>query len=56
VVIRKILDHLGLWDVPRRQPKQGRGPPVTVEAEPLLEYADSQVLEYEESYYEPDYL
>jgi len=25
VVIRKILDHLGLCDVPKRQPKQGRG-------------------------------
>lgn len=64
VVIRKILDHLGLWDVPKRQPKQGRGPPMTVKpalsgvegAEPQLEYADSQLIEYEEAYYEPDYL
>ena len=55
-VIRKILDHLGLWDVPKRQPKRGREPPVTVEAEPLLVYADSQVVEYEEAYYIPEYL
>jgi len=55
-VIRKILDHLGLWDVPKRQPKRGRESPVTVEAEPLLVYADSQVVEYEEAYYIPEYL
>jgi len=63
-VIRKILEHLGLWDVPKRQPKQGRSPPVTVEpvlsgvegTEPKLEYADSQVTEYEEAYYIPEYL
>ena len=56
VVIRRILEHLGLWDVPKRKPKHGRGPPVIVEAEPQLEYADSQVIEYEEAYYEPEYL
>ena len=28
VVIRKILDHLGLWDDPKRLPKRGREPPV----------------------------
>ncbi|QOX81016.1 transposase (plasmid) [Trichlorobacter lovleyi] len=64
VVIRKILDHLGLWDVPKRQPKQGRGPPVEpalsvvegIDVEPQLVYADSQVIEYEEAYYEPEYL
>lgn len=27
-VIRKILEHLGLWVVPTRPPRQGRGPPV----------------------------
>lgn len=54
-VIRKILDHLGLWDIPKRQPKQGRGPPVIVEA-PLLVYADTQVIEYEDAYYIPEYL
>lgn len=37
-------------------PKRGREPPVTVEAEPLLVYADSQVVEYEEAYYSPEYL
>jgi hypothetical protein len=55
-VIRKILDHLGLLDIPKRQPKRGREPPVTVEAELLLVYADSQVIEYEEAYYIPEYL
>jgi hypothetical protein len=45
-----------LWDVPKRQPKRGREPPVTVEAEPLLVYADSQVIEYQEAYYIPEYL
>jgi hypothetical protein len=55
-VIRKILDHLGLWDIPKRQPKWGREPPVTVEPEPLLVYADSQVIEYKEAYYIPEYL
>ena len=62
-VIRKILDHLGLWDIPKRQPKRGREPPVIgelvlsgVEGEPLLVYADSQVIEYQEAYYIPEYL
>ena len=55
-VIRKIIDHLGLWDVPKRPPKRGREPPVTAEAEPLLVYADSQVMEYQEAYYIPEYL
>jgi len=49
VVIRKILDHLGLWDAPLRPPQRGRGPPVIVAEEPLLEYADSQVIEYTEA-------
>lgn len=55
-VIRRILDHLGLWDVPKRQPQCGRGPPVIVEAEPALVYADSQIIEYEEAYFIPEYL
>ena len=63
-VIRKILDHLGLWNVPKRQAKRGREPPViegpalsVVEGEDAqLVYADSQVVEYEEAYYIPEYL
>ena len=46
-VIRKILDHLGLWDVPKRQAKRGREPPVIAVEDALLVYADSQVIEYE---------
>jgi len=63
-VIRKILGHLGLWDVPKRQPKRGREPPVVAEPalsvvegeDALLVYADSQVIEYQEAYYIPEYL
>ena len=55
-VIRKILDHLGLWDVPKRQPKRGREPPVVAVEDALLVYADSQVIEYQEAYYIPEYL
>ena len=63
-VIRKILDHLGLWDVAKRQPKRGREPPVIAEPalsvvegeDALLVYADSQVIEYQEAYYIPEYL
>lgn len=50
--------------VPKRPPKQERGPPVElalsvvegVDVEPQLEYSDSQVIEYEEAYYEPEYV
>lgn len=55
-VIRGILEYLGLWDIPQRQPRQERGPPLTVDAEPMLVYADSQVIEYEEAYYVPQYM
>jgi hypothetical protein len=41
--------------IPKRQPQRGRGPPVTEEADPLLVYADSQVGEYEEAHYVPEY-
>jgi len=55
-VIRKILDHLGLWDVPKRVPKREREPPVVAVEDALLVYADSQVVEYDEAYYIPEYL
>jgi hypothetical protein len=63
-VIRKILDHFGLWDVAKRQPKWGREPSeiaepalsVVEEEDVLLVYADSQVIEYKEAYYIPKYL
>jgi hypothetical protein len=52
-VIRKILDHLGLWDIPKRQPKQGGEPKVIAEPalsvvegeDALMVYAESQVIE-----------
>jgi hypothetical protein len=55
-VIRKILDHPGLWDVPKRQPKRGREAPVVAVEDALLVYADSKVVEYDEAYYIPEYL
>ena len=56
VVIRKILEHLGLWDVPKWQSKRGREPPVIAVEDALLVYADNQVIEYQEAYYIPEYL
>jgi len=55
-VIRKILDYLGLWDVAKRQAKRGREPPVIAVEDALLVCADSQVIEYKEAYYIPEYL
>lgn len=55
-VIRRILEHLGLWEIPKRHPKQGRGPPVIAVEDALLVCADSQVIEYQEAYYIPEYL
>ena len=55
-VILKILGHPGLWDVPKRQLKRGREPPVITVEDALLVYADSQVIKYEEAYYIPEYL
>jgi hypothetical protein len=55
-VIRRILDHLGLWDIPKRQTQRGREPPVTAAEDTLLVYADSQVIEYEAAYYVPEYM
>lgn len=44
-VIRKILDHLGLWDIQKRMPKRGREPPLIAVEEAMVVYADSQVVE-----------
>ena len=55
-VIRKILDHLGLWDVHKRERKRGREPPVVAVEDAMVVCADSQVVEYEEAYYIPEYL
>src|SRR5664279_3735469 len=51
VVIRKILDHLGLWDMPMSKSKQERGPPFMGEEDLLLVYADRQVIDHAEVYY-----
>jgi len=54
-VIRKILEHLALWEVPRRKAPQSRGPPIPGVEEVMVVYAESQVVEYEEAYYLPEY-
>jgi hypothetical protein len=56
VSCKTLLRHLGLWDVPKRHPKRGRGPPVVAVEDALLVYAESQVVEYDEAYYIPEYL
>jgi hypothetical protein len=55
-VIRRILEHLGLWDMPESKSRKERGPPVMEEEELLLVYADCQVFEYADAYYIPEYL
>ncbi len=40
-VIKKILKHLGLWDVKAKPPLMGKNPART--GEPFLEYSDSQL-------------
>jgi hypothetical protein len=41
-VIKKILKHLGLWELtPRPPPRMGKAQPLS--AEPDIDYSDSQV-------------
>lgn len=51
-VIKKILKHLGLWEVKPRPPPKAKLPPQKVH----IDYSDSQVPPCEDDlYYDPDY-
>ena len=54
-VIRKILDHLGLWEVmPRPPPLKPKT--VTPSAEPYVDYSESQVRSSDNALYvDPEY-
>ena len=61
-VIKKILKHLGLWDLKPRLvcvPRTGRPPPKRASALPIdtyLDYSDSQIPPNEDLLYkDPDY-
>jgi hypothetical protein len=50
-VIKKILKHLGLWEVTARPPPKTKDPPLAV----YIDYSDSQVLPSEDHLYiDPD--
>ena len=56
-VIRRILEHLRLWDIPPRSPPaSGRSPPAAAGEELPLVYSDKQVIAYEEVFYQPEYV
>ncbi len=51
-VIRRILEHLGLWLVKRRPQPRANAPPVHIH----LDYSDSQIPPSEDQLYkDPDY-
>ncbi len=51
-IIKKILKHLGLWDVKQRPPSKANAPSPTVH----IDYSDSQVSPCEDYLYtDPDY-
>jgi hypothetical protein len=51
-VIRKILEHLGLWLVKRRPQPRANAPPVQIQ----LDYSDSQIPSFENHVHkDPDY-
>jgi len=51
-VIRKILEHLGLWLVKRRPQPRANAPPVNIH----LDYSDSQIPPSEDCLYkQPEY-
>ena len=51
-IIKKILKHLGFWDVKQRPPPKAHAPPPTVH----IDYSDSQVPLCEDYLYtDPDY-
>jgi hypothetical protein len=51
-VIRRILEHLGLWLVKRRPQPRANAPPVQIH----LDYSDSQIPSFENDVHkDPDY-
>jgi len=50
-VIKKILKHLGLWEVKGRPPPKVHSPP----AERYTDYSDSQITPWDDDYSDPDY-
>jgi len=51
-LIKKILKHLGLWEVKQRPPPRANGPAVNI----LRDYADSQIPSCEDDLCcDPDY-
>jgi hypothetical protein len=54
-VIRKILDHLGLWE-PKPRPPPLKSKIVTPYAEPYIDYSESQVPPSDNALYvDPEY-
>ena len=51
-VIRKILKHLGLWEVKQKPPPRANAPPLNIR----IDYTDSQIPPCEDDLYcDPDY-
>jgi hypothetical protein len=51
-VIKKILNHLGIWLIKRKPSPRANAPPVEIH----LDYSDSQIPSFEDSLYrDPDY-
>ena len=51
-IIKKILQHLDLWEVRQRPPPRANAPPLEIH----IDYADSQIPSYEDDLYcDPDY-
>ncbi len=51
-VIKKILKHLGLWDIKARPPPRANAPPINVH----IDYSDSQVPPYDDYlFHDTDY-
>jgi len=52
-IIKKILKHLGLWEIKERPPPRANAPP---KYEPYIDYSDSQLpLPYKCLYVDPEY-
>jgi len=57
-IIKKILKHLGLWEVKSRPPPKIHSPPAELYADYSLAelgQADSQIPPWDDDYSDPDY-